>query len=710
MIAEICLGIKRIFMAFQSKYKSRWTGPQIDDSIGKVQTSSATPTPGGIAIYDSNGNLKTSKPVADNDTVRLQDVANPNLLVNGDFRINQRGLPSYSNQYDYTVDRWQLRQNGITLTPISGGGISVVKNSANVNIWQILEMSLATLAGKTITISGKCDGVVFTATGTVPSAKTTSTQKVCEVHATNNWLSFNVSKTTDTNYDMYFEIAAQGNFSYEWVKLELGEVATNFCPRPYSEELAICQMPFDNQGISTTYSNPNLLINGDFQVNQRNFATGTSGYTVDMWILGSNGYCTATLNQGNTITLTNNTADQDTAYFIQKVSNTNKLIGKTLTMSFCDGDDIVHSATGTIGSGAGQNYISMTIGPNSNLIGWFRLYMTGSNILEATFHLRRSKTLVVKWAKLEVGSVATAFSPKPYEEELAACQMPHDNSGISTTYSNPNLLINGDFRVNQRGFTTDNSTNKYTVDRWYKSYGPAMKIELNTDKTITATYLTSGSGTASALQQTIEDVEVLKGKSVTASVNVSSLTGSSWALVVSSRDGSSQLQYTQTNITSTGLVTATLNNISSSTVYLRFAIVIYRPNASVNDSITFNECKLEVGEIATPFSPRPYAEELALCQRYYQTALYEMSLFAQSTTAAYGHINLPVTLRTTPTVVFPTGYIHGNNSYLGNPSNIGVTGTIKDNCVRFYVNNNYTQNGLYMLESTNIITFDAEIY
>ena len=39
---------------------------------------------------------------------------------------------------------------------------------------------------------------------------------------------------------------------------------------------------------------------------------------------------------------------------------------------------------------------------------------------------------------------------------------------------------------------------------------------------------------------------------------------------------------------------------------------------SASKSIVVNWVKLEIGSYATPFSPRLYGEELALCERYYQ--------------------------------------------------------------------------------------------
>jgi len=252
---------------------------KLNTAINNIDTNAQN-----ISTNENNitGNANNITTLQENETIIQGDIAtiksniellqkntyNANLLTNGDFKINQRGQPSYTNRLDYTADRWMLRQNGITLIPLENGGISVVKDSANVNIWQILEIPLSNLAGKTITISGKCGGTIFTASGTVPSTKTSSAQKVCQVHATNNWLSFNVSRITDTNYDMYFEIAAQGNFGYEWVKLEVGSSATKFNPKLYVEELSNCQRYYQlrsaNYNFETSYLDrtPQMRIAG----------------------------------------------------------------------------------------------------------------------------------------------------------------------------------------------------------------------------------------------------------------------------------------------------------------------------------------------------------------------------------------------------------------------------------------------------------------
>jgi len=77
--------------------------------------------------------------------------------------------------------------------------------------------------------------------------------------------------------------------------------------------------------------------------------------------------------------------------------------------------------------------------------------------------------------------------------------------------------------------------------------------------------------------------------------------------------------------------------------------------ATAGTSIAFTGVQLEKGTIATPFEVRPYATELALCQRYYYSvnsssqsggyAVMCQGSFVGSTTLAQCLVNFPVTMR-----------------------------------------------------------------
>ena len=77
---------------------------------------------------------------------------------------------------------------------------------------------------------------------------------------------------------------------------------------------------------------------------------------------------------------------------------------------------------------------------------------------------------------------------------------------------------------------------------------------------------------------------------------------------------------------------------------------------AVGNYIEIAEVQLEVGKVATPFEYRSYGQELALCQRYFQTipAQWWWNRTATGTTYSNAYLDcctiiLPVPMRATPT-------------------------------------------------------------
>ena len=131
---------------------------------------------------------------------------NPNLLINPDFKINQRGDTDFSVDYHiggspipqsqkYTVDRWRIMEGRAN---ISNG-----KYVLNGTIIQVLENSI---------------GSDFTATVSVESGTATA--------------SYNDSTKT-------FSIVGN-NAVLNWAKLEYGSIATPFIPPEPATELMKC--------------------------------------------------------------------------------------------------------------------------------------------------------------------------------------------------------------------------------------------------------------------------------------------------------------------------------------------------------------------------------------------------------------------------------------------------------------------------------------
>lgn len=178
------------------------------------------------------------------------------------------------------------------------------------------------------------------------------------------------------------------------------------------------------------------------------------------------------------------------------------------------------------------------------------------------------------------------------------------------TISNPNLLINSDFRkpVNQRGNTSYTGTGaniRYTIDRWGVVNGPvvtvqdgSLKIQVSSNDTYTGRF-----------KQIFEhDLPIdfytlsVKVKSNTHSVEIGN--------------------FGKINAGFTGVYTHT--SIERSLSSIEFVI-------GKGASIEIEWIKLERGTTATPLSPRSYAEELALCQRYYRI-LHRTPMFTMDNT------------------------------------------------------------------------------
>lgn len=159
---------------------------------------------------------------------------------------------------------------------------------------------------------------------------------------------------------------------------------------------------------------------------------------------------------------------------------------------------------------------------------------------------------------------------------------------IGTKFSNPNLVINPDFKINQRGQESYDTSNSalYTVDRWQISN--SIVTPSNGGLTVRVTS-SNGCWISQKLEKAIEGIATL-------SVKISSINGKA-----SLSDPDNNLI-----ITSSGVYSITINNATE------FNMFLYE-----NTSITIEWAKLEKGSIATPFvAPNP-AEELVKCRRYY---------------------------------------------------------------------------------------------
>lgn len=136
-----------------------------------------------------------NKILIDGKSVACQgDISNPNLLINGNFIINQRGGTIYSTVNKYTVDRWKL---------VNG------------------------------TLEVKTNGILLNGTITQTFEKVPTGELTASVDRSNG--------EVDASYENgVFTISAQ-NVLIGWAKLEVGNVATLFCPRSVEMETLDCK-------------------------------------------------------------------------------------------------------------------------------------------------------------------------------------------------------------------------------------------------------------------------------------------------------------------------------------------------------------------------------------------------------------------------------------------------------------------------------------
>ena len=169
---------------------------------------------------------------------------------------------------------------------------------------------------------------------------------------------------------------------------------------------------------------------------------------------------------------------------------------------------------------------------------------------------------------------------------------------LGNKFSNPNLLINPDFKINQRGATSYTSavaqTIKivYSVDRW-SLYGHSLTV--NSDKSVTITPTTYSDGAL------IQNLETPVDGDITVQVYAVGVSGTA-TVSVGPSDGSST--------TEIGTLKNGLNTFTFSKGIKRLVIRVK------SGTLTLKYAKVEQGTVATQFvAPNP-AEELEKCLRF----------------------------------------------------------------------------------------------
>lgn len=261
-----------------------------------------------------------------------------------------------------------------------------------------------------------------------------------------------------------------------------------------------------------------------------------------------------------------------------------------------------------------------------------------------------------------------------------------------------NFIINGDFRIAQRGTSFTSSSPNYTVDHVRVVGGAGtgnITVERKEftlgqtdvdDDPIYYLEISSTGDRAPYLYFPIEDVRLLAGKKVTlsfwakvggTSYNLNPYIGQEFG-----SGGSSAVYTALSNITPTTswakyTRTFTIPSISGKTLGSgHFSVIHFSHVNTYNSKLYLANIQLELGDTATLFERRPLGVELVLCQRYYDKS-YDVNTTPGTSTANNAIFYKPdgtsfdfpiffqVRMRTAPTIT------------IYSPNN-GVTGNIYD--------------------------------
>ena len=218
-------------------------------------------------------------------------------------------------------------------------------------------------------------------------------------------------------------------------------------------------------------------------------------------------------------------------------------------------------------------------------------------------------TLSLAGKPADAAAVGNAMSMKANKEYV--------DSNIAYL-SNPNLLINSDFRnpVNQRGNTSysySGSSVTYTIDRWCINY--------NSTITVNSGYVTLTGNTATNNYWNHVLEHSLSG-TFTLSVSIKNTSGGTGYVFASNNNGDTE-RMTLTN----GVHSITFN--MDGLCKVGFCSL----KTGMKSDVEW--VKLEYGNRATPFIPRQYAEELMLCQRYHRRVYKTPIIGSSSTSTTY---------------------------------------------------------------------------
>lgn len=257
---------------------------------------------------------------------------------------------------------------------------------------------------------------------------------------------------------------------------------------------------------------------------------------------------------------------------------------------------------------------------------------------------------------------------------------------IAKRFSNPNLLLNSNFKVDQRGrgtYTNNTTKPTYTLDRWMSIN---TEVVYNVDGTATITSLAT-TDTSAWFKQILEHAI---NDTCTLSCNITAVTGSAYLY----------------NHTNGKKIVKGLNTVTLS--YLKEASIELKQGAS----ITIEWIKLEKGSKATAYVAPNYANELQRCMMYYNVV--NTSLNGYFTTQMYVGCETLLNMRTKPTVKGVGSiwvyYYGGNTKYKFSDLQSIILTKYSEITLLVAPSGASQQNMTVVFDEDSYIELDAEVY
>jgi len=296
-----------------------------------------------------------------------------------------------------------------------------------------------------------------------------------------------------------------------------------------------------------------------------------------------------------------------------------------------------------------------------------------------------------------------------YAEDIDSTYQPYAMTNREMTpyvqaTSNPNLLDNPWFTVNQRDFSSNSSQGvlNYTVDRWCLIYNPSGRTVSKTSNGIT---IDTNSGIAILWQLFATNKSAdLVGRTVTASVMLSDGTIYYGTGVVPAKDSAAASEVKLIDVDNFYLY---LQYTTSQSKGLFATGICFKSGKTC----TIKAVKLELGTVSTLANDsRPdYTTELTKCQRYFVNVFlnkqsYAGPYFAEgNANQLYFAVNLPVPMRTTPRIELDSENIYtlGNNARATITTYTAGVTCIDNNVLKVFLSN---------LDATEITNVNDHIY